>query len=468
MAESTTSLETASHSPLVSSISSLSSQPTSQPNVSRTYKHANQLFLTRQIYEALQCLETVILEPKSNRTTNHSSESPSTTDTDDSTAQSSRAPVATAARAARVRTWTLYLAILNEVMEMGPEAGKELFGAVRYKELVGKTRDGSIWEEVVTNGYAGAEAVVDAEVVANLATLMLAHAPSQKLTQLRLETYLSSMNTPNPGIAPRLERPPHDNQKHTNGTSTPQDLDSRLKILEIYTLHVLPRNQDYAYAREFINMNEVLNEERKEAFIQALQSVQDEREFNSKKEAELQRQREQQVEDTRNRDHGTQKAQQARSKPQAVNHEEPFVSKAESEKWTKDNLKSEVPKKQITKPSTNAHAVSKTFPQTGPAKRSAGANPDQGQSNRNGARRPPARLSKRFALLFGVVQKGIMSMAQSLRAHPLKLIRMLALLIAFLMALSRRDLRDRLLEAQNKSWTKLKQTVGMGTKVSYI
>ena len=291
---------------------------------------------------------------------------------------------------------------------------------------------------------------------------MLAHASSQKLTQLRLETYLSSMNTPDLNIASHLERS-HNKQRHTNGTSTPQDLSSRLKILEIYALHVLPRNQEYAYARDFIIMNEALDEERKEAFIQALQSVQDEREFNFKKEAELQRQREQQAEGSPNRVRETQKAAQTRSKCQTKNRKETFESQANSENYIKPGSKPEAFKRQTTKLPINASAAHSIS-----ARGSTGVNSDRGESNRNGARRPPARLPRKFALFLSAMQRGILSMAQSLRAHPLMLVRMLAFLTAFFMALNRRDLRDQLLGAGSKSWTKLKQTVGMGTKVSYI
>ena len=169
MIETTKVLENASQLPLtMSSISSLSSQTTIQPNVSRTYKHANQLFLTRRIPEALSHLETVICEPNRDSTNDRSLDSLHRSNADDPTTKSPCAPVAAASRAARVKTWTLYLAILNEIIEMGPETAKELLGAARYKALAAKTRDGSIWEEVVVNGYAGSEAIVDAEVVASL------------------------------------------------------------------------------------------------------------------------------------------------------------------------------------------------------------------------------------------------------------------------------------------------------------
>lgn len=54
---------------------------------------------------------------------------------------------------------------------MGPEEGKRVFGLARWKKLVAKAREGSIWTEVVREGYAGMEGDVDADVVANLSVL---------------------------------------------------------------------------------------------------------------------------------------------------------------------------------------------------------------------------------------------------------------------------------------------------------
>lgn len=64
--------------------------------------------------------------------------------------------------------WSFYLTFLNAVVELGPEDGKNAFGAVEWKGLVAKTRDGSVWEDIVRDGYFGREENVDPEVVINL------------------------------------------------------------------------------------------------------------------------------------------------------------------------------------------------------------------------------------------------------------------------------------------------------------
>lgn len=78
------------------------------------------------------------------------------------------APVARASRHTRVRVWSLYLTILNAVLELSPEEGKEAFGARRWRELCTSVREGDVWEQVVRDGYGGREGDVDADVVVNL------------------------------------------------------------------------------------------------------------------------------------------------------------------------------------------------------------------------------------------------------------------------------------------------------------
>lgn len=80
--------------------------------------------------------------------------------------------------------------MLNAIAELGPEDGRAAFGIKQWKSLVAKAQDGTIWEEVVHIGYGDIESRVDADVVINLATLLLAQSPAQKSNQERLESYL--------------------------------------------------------------------------------------------------------------------------------------------------------------------------------------------------------------------------------------------------------------------------------------
>ena len=138
---------------LSSSISSLSSSTIASrhtSHISKTYRQASTLFLTRRLPEALTTLSPLIV--------------PSAGGGDDA----EPAPVAGASRTTRVKVWSLYLTILNAILELEPEEGKDAFGNQEWRTLCAKVRDGLIWEEVVRNGYHGVEGDVDSDVVINL------------------------------------------------------------------------------------------------------------------------------------------------------------------------------------------------------------------------------------------------------------------------------------------------------------
>ncbi|PBP22955.1 peroxin 26 [Diplocarpon rosae] len=263
---------------LTSSISSLSqSSRQNASQISKTYRQSSTLFLTRRLPESLSTILPLITPPPP----------------DDTAADSVAAPITKAGKTTRVKVWSLYLTILNAVVELDPEEGKIAFGGEEWRALVQKVRDGGIWEEVVRDGYGGVEGDVDADVVINLTTLLLAHARSQKINQARLETYLATSTMPSLNIDPSSlsspRRPSHSSTKSPSGTDTPRDLNARVKILELYTLHVLLRNNEWDYARDFISISSVLDEERREAFLQALQSLHEEQQESERREKEEQR-----------------------------------------------------------------------------------------------------------------------------------------------------------------------------------
>lgn len=88
------------------------------------------------------------------------------------------APVVSASKSARVKVWSLWIAVIHEILQLGAEEGGRALeglesldgetGSRRWRSLAKKVKDGDIWADVVNIGYAGIEAAVDAEVVANL------------------------------------------------------------------------------------------------------------------------------------------------------------------------------------------------------------------------------------------------------------------------------------------------------------
>ncbi len=147
--------------PLSSSLSSLSSSRYGPSPIPTVYKQASTLYLTRRVLEALSTIEPLI-SPNA-----HSEESNGDREADDHE-QDLAAPISGASRSSRIKLWNLYINILAAVVELGPNEGKNTFGSQRWRELVSKVRECSVWDDVVRNGYGGIEGDVDAEVVINL------------------------------------------------------------------------------------------------------------------------------------------------------------------------------------------------------------------------------------------------------------------------------------------------------------
>jgi hypothetical protein len=159
---------------LSSSMSSFASpaaaRHSSQSQMNKTYKQASNLFLTRRYPEALSTIIPLITPPHGEATANGSAageandlERPD----QNGHLDGEPAPVATVSRTMRTKVWCLYLTLLNAILEMEPEQGKDAFGN-QWRILCSKVRDGEVWEEVVRNGYHGVEGDVDSEVVISL------------------------------------------------------------------------------------------------------------------------------------------------------------------------------------------------------------------------------------------------------------------------------------------------------------
>jgi len=141
---------------LSSSISSLSSTRHGTPQLTKIYRQASTLFLTRRLPEALATIEPAI-----------TARSPSEP-IDDDTESAELAPVATASQSTRIKIWNLYLTILNAIIELGPEDGKNAIGSKEWRSITSNVRDGTVWGDIVRDGYGGVEGDVDSDVVINL------------------------------------------------------------------------------------------------------------------------------------------------------------------------------------------------------------------------------------------------------------------------------------------------------------
>ena len=151
---------------LSSSSSSFNPSKKVSSEISKTYKHASQLFLTRRLAEAYEALQPVIKATV--HTNGHRSDEDSTP----------AALIATASTSQRIKTWSLYATLLDTILELRIEDGKAEFGQKLYREIVRLVQSSEVWDQVVQDGYQGREASVDAEVVYNLwvTSLCLLHS----------------------------------------------------------------------------------------------------------------------------------------------------------------------------------------------------------------------------------------------------------------------------------------------------
>ena len=440
-------------------MSSLSSNPASRSgssHISKTYRQASSLFLTRRLPEALSTVLPLI--------------SPPTPDNPDGVSES--APIAQSSRSTRIKVWSLYLTILNAAAELDADAGKAAFGAQEWRSLTAKVRDGDIWEEVVQNGYYGVEGNVDSEVVINLSTLLLAHAQTQIVNQRRLENYLSSCSSPTFDISTRLQRtqsPRIDPRyrspaKGASGADTPRDLNARVKILELYTLHVLVRNNEWEQSRGFINTSPALDEERREAFLQALQSLQDDHQAEKLRQVEAEQSEIQRREELE---------KQSRLQEEKKRQEE----RALAEKRAKDDCGQASHhdlERGLTKRESGSFSKKSKRRELKGCKGSAGGAPKKNQKpilpkGKNGkpSNRLPSLPSKAVVVLSNI-GAAIESLGASLRTNPTLIVRALALLMGILIVFGRKGIRQKLSRLFRNSWNKVLATAGMGVKVSYI
>lgn len=436
--------------------------------LSKIYKAASTLYLTRRLPEALQTIEPLISVTKP---------------ASDEEEVAALPPIASANRSLRVKVWNFYLTLLNAIIELGPEDGKNEFGSTVWRAIVAKVRDGSIWEEVVQAGYGGSEGSVDADVVANLSTLLLAQSQSQALNQSRLETYLSFSSSPELALADRLNgfearEPGYGMQRRpsqASGTNTPRDLNSRAKVLELYTLHVLPRNEEWETAREFIRMSNELDDERKDAFLYTLDTLQEQAQTDRNREAELLRQRDEELARQR------QEAEDRRLAESRMLEEKSRASEAASQKSASSRGGSSLKGHQKSNSEVDYGIEETRTPKTARIKRegsSTSSRPktSQSSSSKNTSRTPgrarkqPPRATalQRIPAILGMMQRMLTNVAQTMAKDRLALVRNLLFLLAFIIAFARRDVRERIARITGTGWGKIAGTIGMGTKVSYI
>lgn len=273
-------------------------------------------------------------------------------------------------------------------------------------------------------------------------------------------------------------------RSRSNGTDTPKDLTSRLRILELFTLHVLPKNEEWDYAKSFISNSDILDEDRREAFMITLQELQDAKDhdslldddddtFEHDRTEELQQQQQSAA---------TKEAEQAVVNGTSTDNHVNSHRRANSEvdygieKSHPMSAVASLPNANGTQPlqpapSSPTAKVNSPSPPSRNVARSQLSPPVQTPKDRRVRKTPAAKSNDMLSQarnLFHALQNLAVNMANSLKRNPTILFRMMLFMLAFILAFSRREIRERARRIAGTSWSKVRSTVGMGVKVSYI
>lgn len=299
------------------------------------------------------------------------------------------------------------------------------------------------------------------------ATLLLSQSPSQSINQQRVESYLSTSNLPNIDVANHLETSHtsigsgNGQSSYTDGTSTLRDLTLRIKLIELYSLHILPRNDEWTYAKEFINMSDVLDEERREALLQALQSLQDEKLNKHDHEESLIREQDEKLERER-QNIERRRLEEAQAGNERLRNEQNLIGHKRTESERDYGIDGPNSTPRSSQPSSY---LSKRLDKSVEDSQLGNPRPPSTTSSK---RSKPVGIYKRSVAMMNALQQLISNMTYSLSKNPMLLLRFVLFLMGLILALSRRDVKDKLGRITGSGWEKVKRTVGMGVKVSYI
>jgi hypothetical protein len=456
---------TSSSAYLSSSLTSLSRSRSSNTLIVRTYKNATQLYLTRRFREAWDVLGTIVKGTEGAEGEEENNNNDINNNSNDDEGNLSPAPVAQSSRGTRTKVWVFYLSLIHAVVELGAEQGGREFGSTdRWRAIARKAREGTVWGEIVARGYGGQEGEVDAEVVVNLATLLLGHMVDQRANQARLETFLASSED----VAAGSLMGGYDgvSTPMSSHSVSPKALQARVKVLELYALHVLPEVGEWGYAREFVEGCGSLDEERKEGFLAALDGLREEREGLKRREVELQEQREREVLEEKVR--REQEDERRRVEEERVKRERELQQKKERDAAAaaaaaSSNAMNTNNNSGESRANGSGNSSNNTRPNH-PSRSARKPTPSSSQNNSAAAATTAstATLLTRLTSLAHHLRHNLLGGPSLLSA------RLLMFIFAFILLASRRDMRVRLRRALAEGWDKVRRTVGMGVKVSYV
>lgn len=198
-------------------------------------------------------------------------------------------------------------------------------------------------------------------------------------------------------------------------------------------------------------MSSVLDEERREAFLQALQSLQEEQQESERRDQEEKQRQEEQLQ---------------------KDIEEARRLRAENEARERRRLDEERARREGSEVDYGIEKTQNTpTPRSKPRTASSGsvlsrsAKPSVPKEKKAVA---PRGLGARAVLIIANLRNIIEKMGASFKANPMLLMRLMAFIIGVIIMFGRKGIRERVQQILGTGWNKVKSTAGMGVKVSYI
>ncbi len=203
----------------------------------------------------------------------------------------------------------------------------------------------------------------------------------------------------------------------------------------------------------------MLDEERREAFLQALQSLQEEQMESERREKEERRYQEEQLK----RDVEEARRRRIESEEREKREEEARNKRSEKGSEIDYGVEDSPPRPGSSKSRSSVKGGSakggRSLPSSSPTARSS--------VPAKNVKVPPSLLTRAGNVVMNV-RKLVESMAGSFKTRPMLLMQILGFIVGILVLLSRRDVKERVKSILGKGWGKVRQTAGMGVKVSYI
>nr|CAG8617368.1 3481_t:CDS:2 [Entrophospora candida] len=221
-------------------------------NLIKLYKKATEAFLLRD-YDIAYSLSTEAIVSLNKLLT-----FTSTNTNNDSTIT-----IATAANnnqgnnALKKRIWCLYVNLIASLLsEKSPVNTNDLY-LIRFLKLPSEIVAEEIWNKVIVEGFDNEEGQVPGEIVISCVILCL-NKQIPKIARMIIEQWLISI--PDTLTQKPIQMPINETTENHNAV---EDLKNYEQIIEIYILNVLPKLNDWDYAKSFLNDNDIINKDRK-------------------------------------------------------------------------------------------------------------------------------------------------------------------------------------------------------------